>query len=1189
MCICALGLWCLPWTFLRRYTRGTRAVALFDSNDIRPEWPVAMTLVAACVGLIAIGLLKPVCAEVASHVDFSMFESFGLYDNRLYFTIALGLCVAAVWACCLESVTSGSIAAFSWLWIGGWALAAINFESSVATATSLRWLIATSGLVLSLLIGGRRWLAHVWSRGAGVFGFSPQFAVTKQQRLFRIKVSLATSIVVVVGITGVVAAAVMVFNGRGISRPLGTSFFGKVPAEVSYGVPIVLLVTTCLSYAVSQRRSWLAMLGSGVFQSCVAGAFVLLLLSNNPAIASVRFIQILQVVSIGMSIYGAVWFWLRESIEPTSSSKQWSLLQTHTLVNLGLMIGLSGIILSKFWSDGRIIGDWARAIGGPAGIVAVALMIPLAILVLPNALGRGRQWLIAAFGAISVAILAIHVDQISNWGVLCIAFGMAIVLAAQIVVLQAGNQQLHLSLLLTRKTRFDLPMPKIEHVPLAIVGGTSLLFCERGLATQFWPGYLGINAVLLLALALSCRSLSGWGLLAAYGVSVYNVIVLWRFRNLVNPSLSWTLGHLVNLLWLGMLGVSIVIVVFLIFRARRADRIPSRFFTCWPNLVCLGASAWFALTAVQAMAFGNLDSIDASQFPLSPMRIATFATLVALMGLQIWNRRARGIIPATCFCSLAVISLVLVKADVSQLPFWVLLATAALVALWSSVRWHRELLVRHARTLGIARPASLQLRLERQIPALALCFAGVILALAVLFLLQAVNVSTRFICALVPLPLAIAFYYLAGRPKNEARQLGSVILLTITFVLLSWVDLLPLRGTLMTLATRTLTIVAFAVFCFAVLIPRWARRGDAWLATLRRMTILMTTCGIGILTFVVANLSGPLSVGRLVDVPLGEAIAVVMAVVAMVGSLIAIAVRPLHDAFSFTIPLRKGFVYAAQVAGTLGILYAVVTIPWLFNLGLKNYWPYLLMAVALGGILLAKLLERRELTVLGQPLMNTAMAIPLAGAAGTFFSQTKSDSALVMLMAGIVYLVLSFVQQSVLASAAALVFGNWALFSYYSKIPGFNYGNHPQLWLIPPALSVLIAVQFNRQRLTRGNVGLLRYAALGVIYVSSTSEIFIQGIGDQLWPPIVLAVLSLGGIFGGILIQVRAFLFVGTLFLLIAMIAMVTHATKRLEHNWPWWAFGICVGIVILVLLGLFEKRRNELRRVAARLQQWDL
>ena len=84
----------------------------------------------------------------------------------------------------------------------------------------------------------------------------------------------------------------------------------------------------------------------------------LLIASNNPAIASVRFIQILEIVLIGMSIYGTVWFVLREKISDAAGARrQTGFLQAHTLINLCLMLGLSGIIFFKFWKDGRIAGD----------------------------------------------------------------------------------------------------------------------------------------------------------------------------------------------------------------------------------------------------------------------------------------------------------------------------------------------------------------------------------------------------------------------------------------------------------------------------------------------------------------------------------------------------------------------------------------------------------------------------------------------------------------------------------------------------------------------------------------------------------------------------------------------------------------------------------------------------------------
>lgn len=75
----------------------------------------------------------------------------------------------------------------------------------------------------------------------------------------------------------------------------------------------------------------------------------------------------------------------------------------------------------------------------------------------------------------------------------------------------------------------------------------------------------------------------------------------------------------------------------------------------------------------------------------------------------------------------------------------------------------------------------------------------------------------------------------------------------------------------------------------------------------------------------------------------------------------------------------------------------------------------------------------------------------------------------------------------------------------------------------------------------------------------------------------------------GILFQIRSFLYLGSLFLLMAMITMVAHAHQRLDHVWPWWAFGITLGIAILVMFGLFEKRKNEMKSIAGRLKEWEL
>jgi hypothetical protein len=51
---------------------------------------------------------------------------------------------------------------------------------------------------------------------------------------------------------------------------------------------------------------------------------------------------------------------------------------------------------------------------------------------------------------------------------------------------------------------------------------------------------------------------------------------------------------------------------------------------------------------------------------------------------------------------------------------------------------------------------------------------------------------------------------------------------------------------------------------------------------------------------------------------------------------------------------------------------------------------------------------------------------------------------------------------------------------------------------------------------------------------------------------------------------------------------MVWHASRSIEHVWPLWAFGIFLGVGILLLLVLFEKNKTEMHQLIARLRQWE-
>ena len=90
------------------------------------------------------------------------------------------------------------------------------------------------------------------------------------------------------------------------------------------------------------------------------------------------------------------------------------------------------------------------------------------------------------------------------------------------------------------------------------------------------------------------------------------------------------------------------------------------------------------------------------------------------------------------------------------------------------------------------------------------------------------------------------------------------------------------------------------------------------------------------------------------------------------------------------------------------------------------------------------------------------------------------------------------------------------------------------------------------------------------------------------WLPAVLAGLSILGVLAGIWLRVRAFLYLGTSFLLVALLTVIWHAAASQQRTWIWWIAGLVTGVLILALFGLFERRRADVLQMVEKLKQWD-
>jgi hypothetical protein len=80
------------------------------------------------------------------------------------------------------------------------------------------------------------------------------------------------------------------------------------------------------------------------------------------------------------------------------------------------------------------------------------------------------------------------------------------------------------------------------------------------------------------------------------------------------------------------------------------------------------------------------------------------------------------------------------------------------------------------------------------------------------------------------------------------------------------------------------------------------------------------------------------------------------------------------------------------------------------------------------------------------------------------------------------------------------------------------------------------------------------------------------------------------GVFAGMLLRVRAFLFLGSAFLMLGIFALIRHAALAAADRGRiiWLVAGIVLGVMIFTLFAVFEKRRNDVMRLLQKLKDWE-
>ena len=471
-----------------------------------------------------------------------------------------------------------------------------------------------------------------------------------------------------------------------------------------------------------------------------------------------------------------------------------------------------------------------------------------------------------------------------------------------------------------------------------------------------------------------------------------------------------------------------------------------------------------------------------------------------------------------------------------------------------------------------------------------LALAFLVVGLAFVVVATSAQLALRLTAATMALAQVPALGMLAQGEHRVRLQQSALVFGILGAVAWGWSWMDPRAGhSALDRTVAVLAALAAATLLYGAAAARLRRTGNDWSEALRGMVkpmmgLVLATLGLILAAEVVCQASGG-------TVPMAwpAVLAVALALVAGIPACLAFALAPKCDPLALSERGRMAYVYAAEGLVALVLVHLRLTTPWLFQFAfLQRSWPLLVMALAFLGVGAGEVLRRQNRLMLAEPLERTGAFLPLLPVLGFWVAEPAMHYSVLLLLAGALYGGLSMLRRSFVFGVVAALAANGSLWYLFHRTEGFGFRQHPQFWLVPLSLSVLVAAWLNRDRLTPRQTTTVRYLAGMTLYVSSTADLFLNGVAAAPWLPLVLAGLSIVGIVAGMAMRVRAFLFLGASFLALALLSMVWHAAVDLRQTWVWYVSGIVLGVFLIAFFAVFESKRAEVLQVVERLRRWE-
>lgn len=1131
------------------------------SRLLYPEWPtcdqvVTWLLVAGFVVLSLIGVIPGVIAEIAPTLALplpAVHLSLGL--EWLLLGALLLVLTISLW----EQFTQARVLGILLLL----ALAApLLAQPSVAAASTWRWAAAAYLLLTSCALWFRERL-YAWAEALRF-----PLLQTESPRL----ASAARGLTLFLGVAPILALtfwAVDLQIGNGGFRVPSESVFAQLGGLAAYLVPLVVLSLVLVGHAVRERASGYAFAGSIVLNVAASLAF----LNSLEMMSESTWVRLAQINSITSAVFSLCWLgalaWHRKRTAADSVVAD-PILKLQLLIGAALSVVVIGIAGAAIFLNPAFPGPGRIATGSGWGWLALLLAgASLAGYKRLHQLPVNLQN--ASFGLLTAGVLlACTVSRwdLGDWrgyhtmlvAVLAIAGGL----------LFAGFR--------AKSQAQDLKLP----VSLTMLFG--LLACVLGARSMVGdpqnPWWAVATFAAASGIALGLALLTRWhGYLYAAGLLVNAAVSVWHMYTYFTLSPSYALELVAaNVIALALMGIAL----FLFERKVMAG------LTSNLPLFHHTASVLSLLGVAVPVAIGLLhdlrEEVMFTNFRLSWAAVtATTALLVAIL----WDARSTYAAAGLYLLGLVSAGLALDQANLAppSLQFAATLTVALYVVVTSGLWAGKQRLQSAAATLGI--PPREAESGGWLLAANVLLIVGVT-GLGGWIVLQFALPQQRLLVASSVAVQALSFALLARGAANKAPlQTATFGWGVIGAVLLGWALLQP--GGETNLLSR-LTIVLLVSVAAAELLGMWfvKRFANDWGAAAKRLVApLCIVAALSLGSVLAVEILAQIAAGQ-VTMPMFAILSVAVILFGLSMQAIYFAVRAERDPLQLSERGRMAYVYLSEVLLALTFLHIRLTMPWLFSGFFTRYWPFVVMALAFLGVGLGELFRRRGQRVLGEPLLNTGFFLPLFPVVGFWLAASRIDYSGLLLVVGVLYAIVAVLRSSFGVSLLACLAANGSLWYFLSRMQHFSLLERPQLWLTPAAISVLIAAYLNRDRLNATQMTNLRYITLSVIYVSSTAEIFIRGVALSPWQPMVLMVLAAAGVLAGILLRVRAFLYLGSSFLLISIVSMIWHASANFGWTWLWYVTGILAGLGIILLFAMFEKKRSELLRLVEGLRTWE-